>query len=299
METLSGDPTLEELREIYPAEWATVERDIARLTAGNDDAAIKKYLQSLAATASPTAGRRRSEKAMISAAVRRRMAAEVFSRAYTAAASGAKAGERIRFNLVNGYIAQKLLFRRDLERKPVSLPLFRLIWPMLPQRRLLMPLVTKKGIYCFYTRQLVTALADLIGDRTCLEIGAGDGTLSRFLTRAGVAITATDDHSWKEFITYPADVVKQTASTALKTHKPAVVICSWPPPGNTFERHVFATPSVETYVVMASAERASAGDWETYERQTAFDLTHDETLSRMILPPEIDPAVYVFERKTR
>ena len=188
VETLRRNPSLEELREEYPAEWAAVERDIGRLIADEDGEAIKRYLQSLAAPARATSGRRQPEKKLISTEIRRRMAAEALSRAYTAAASGVAAGKRVRFGLVNGYIAQKLLFRLDLERKPASLPAFRLIWPMLRQRRLLMPLVTKRGIYCFYTRQLVAALAELIGDRLCLEIAAGDGTLSRFLTDAGLPI---------------------------------------------------------------------------------------------------------------
>jgi hypothetical protein len=37
----------------------------------------------------------------------------------------------------------------------------------------------------------------LIGERECLEIAAGDGTLARFLEAEGVRITATDDHSWR------------------------------------------------------------------------------------------------------
>ena len=159
METLRRNPSLDELREAYPAEWAAVERDIGRLVASEDDDAIKRYLQSLAAPVHMAAGRRLPEKDLISSQIRRRRAAEAFSRAYIAAASGVRTG-RVRFGLVNGYAAQKLLFQRDLERKPTSLPLFRLVWPLLRQRRLLMPLVTKRGIYCFYTRQLVRALGN-------------------------------------------------------------------------------------------------------------------------------------------
>ena len=61
---------------------------------------------------------------------------------------------------------------------------FKTLWPLLWQRRYLMPLVARKGIYCFYSARLVDRLAALIGDRPALEIAAGDGTLSRFLRDA-------------------------------------------------------------------------------------------------------------------
>jgi hypothetical protein len=78
-----------------------------------------------------------------------------------------------------------------------------------------------------------------------------------------------------------------------------VVICSWPPAGNSFERHVFTTPSVELYIVIGSRHEISAGNWETYRQQTQFDLVEDETLGALVLPPALDPAVYVFTRKDR
>ncbi len=42
----------------------------------------------------------------------------------------------VRFNLLNGYLAQRLLFAKGLERKPVSIHWFRVLWPLLWQRRL-------------------------------------------------------------------------------------------------------------------------------------------------------------------
>jgi 16S rRNA A1518/A1519 N6-dimethyltransferase RsmA/KsgA/DIM1 with predicted DNA glycosylase/AP lyase activity len=43
----------------------------------------------------------------------------------------------------------------------------------------------------------------MIASRSCLEIGAGDGTLTRFLKNQGVQIIATDNHSWKNAVDYP------------------------------------------------------------------------------------------------
>jgi hypothetical protein len=215
-----------------------------------------------------------------------------------AEATGIEKG-KVRFNLLNGYAAQKLLFANALERKPVSMFLFRLLWPLLWQRRLLMPLVQPEGIYCFYSRQLVSELAALIGRQTCLEIAAGDGTLTRFLMDSGVRITATDDYSWKHEVKYPEFVVRKDAREALREYAPEVVLCSWPPAGNIFEQQVFRTKSVKLYIVISSRHRFAAGNWDDYQEQSLFEYEEDEALSRLVLPPELDAAVYVFRRKEK
>jgi hypothetical protein len=143
----------------------------------------------------------------------------------------------------------------------------------------------------------VTALAAEIGPRRCLEIAAGDGTLTGFLRGAGTDVRATDDHSWTRAITFPEEVERLDARAALERHRPQAVVCSFPPPGNDFERQVFRTPSVERYLVITSAHRFAAGDWEAYEQQTAFEATSDPALARLVLPPEVDPAVLVFRRR--
>jgi hypothetical protein len=54
---------------------------------------------------------------------------------------------------------------------------------------------------------------------------------------------------------------------------------------------------VELYVAVVSRHRFAAGDWVAYEAQRTFDWAVDERLSRMVLPPELDPAVLVFRRR--
>jgi hypothetical protein len=160
-----------------------------------------------------------------------------------------------------------------------------------------MPLVQAQGIWCFYTRELVAALAALVRGRPALEIGAGDGTLARFLAAAGVDVRATDDQSWARPGGYPPEVERLDAVAAVARHRPAVVICSFPPPGNAFERKVLQAPSVETYVAIASRQRFAAGDWEAYEHAEGFAGGLDERLSAMVLPPELEPAVVVLQRR--
>jgi len=276
--------TLREMREAHPAEWEKVQAEIAQVVNTGDLNDLKAYVQNV------SQGRGRSE-------VERAMAVEALRKVCVAAATGVKRG-KVRFNLVNGWLAQKLLFEgKGLKRKPVSLAAFKTLWPLLTQKRFLMPLVEPKGIYCFYSRKLVKQLAKEIGDRRALEIAAGDGTLSRFLRAEGVDITATDDHSWEHAIDFPQDVEKQDAKTALQKHRPQVVICSWPPAGNNFEHQVFNTPSVELYVVIASQHAFASGNWRAYNDQSDFDYTEDKKLSKLVLPPELEGAVYVFRRK--
>lgn len=210
-------------------------------------------------------------------------------------ASGNARG-KVRFNFWNGGLAQWLLFSRGLERKMVSLRLFRLIWPLLGQRELLMPLVSSKGIYCFYSRDFVRTLAKLIGPRKTLEIGAGDGTLTRFLKGCGVKVTATDDYSWGHRIMYPSDVVKCDAVSALERYAPEVVVCSWPPAENPFEHHIFQTSSVQLYIMIGSQYQVASGSWGAYSEQENFEMVEAAELAKMLIPPELGSAVYLFTR---
>jgi hypothetical protein len=109
-------------------------------------------------------------------------------------------------------------------------------------------------------------------------------------------VTATDDYSWRD-VRFADTVVRQDARKALAAHRPQVVICSWPPAGNSFEHQVFKTRSVQLYIVIASRHRFASADWDAYEHQTDFAFSEDATLSRLVLPPELEAAVYVFRRK--
>jgi hypothetical protein len=293
---LAEQPSLSELQEAYPAEWSVVQRELAEIMPRGDLEELKAYVRRIAAAPAPATGRRpvRGLDAGLAQEIRRQMAAAAVKQLSLSAATGVHEG-RVRFNLVNGWIAQRLLFEQGLRRKPVSMVAFRLLWPLLWQRRFLMPLVGPKGIYCFYSKPLVRRLAEMIGERRALEIAAGDGTLSRFLADAGVDVTPTDDHSWRD-VDFPDAVIHQNARAAVRSRRPQIVICSWPPAGNDFEREVFRTDSVELYVVIGSRHRFATGDWDAYERQTEFELEEDAALSRLVLPPELDAAVYVFRR---
>jgi hypothetical protein len=289
---LEGDPPLTAIRERFPREWEQVQRELAEVVARDDVEAIKAYASSVAQPP-----RVAGEQALVSALARQRLAATALKQMGVSAATGVTSGT-LRFGLVSGFLAQRLLFDGSgLERKPVSLRRFRLLWPLIRQSRYLMPLVEPRGIYCFYSSALISRLVALIADRPCVEIAAGDGTLTRFLGDAGADVIATDDHSWQQTRRAVADVADQDARAALRERAPEVVLCSWPPAGNDFERWVFKTPSVKSYIVISSADESAAGNWSDYRRQTAFDMATDPELGRLVLPPAIGSAVYVFTRR--
>ena len=303
-----GQSTLEDLQSRFPDEWVAVGEALVAAAQTRRPEALAAFMQRFHAAARPWQTRaeaRRASAADLKAALPHlakaqmaRLAAQQLLQAAAArAATGHNDDRPLRFGRVSGWLIQRLLFERDLVRKPVPMGTFRWLWPLIPQRRILMPLVTPKGIYCFYSRELVLALAALIADRPCLEIAAGDGTLARFLNAAGTLVRATDDRSWSHAVTYPEEVEALDATSALALHQPAVVLCSFPPPKNDFEREVLRAPSVHLYIVVTTRHTFAAGDWEAYTRQTAFTLTDDQALAKLVLPPEIDPAVLVFRRR--
>jgi len=92
-------------------------------------------------------------------------------------------------------------------------------------------------------------------------------------------------------------VERLDAKGALERHSPKVVLCAYPPPKNEFEAAVFKPASVDLYIVITTRHKFAAGDWQAYESQTNFDMQADGELSRLILPPEIDPLLLIFRRR--
>jgi len=296
---LQRRPSAQDLHAAFPEEWSAMEQELEAALVERDPVRLQRLLQPHANPSKGDARRsvgRLEKKEMVRASVRQRMAALAIERYSLAIATGKTTG-KVRFNLFNGWLAQRLLFRRGFERKPVSLGWFKLLWPFVWQKKLLMPLVERKGIYCFYSRPYVQQLAALLAGRSCLEIGAGDGTLTRFLQEQGVTITATDDYSWQDRISYPASVAQTEAGVALRHHAPEVVLCSWPPARNTFEREVFRTRSVALYIVVVSVHQFASGNWQDYEAQQDFVMERRPDLSRLLLPPELGCEVLLFRRR--
>lgn len=292
---LASEPGIAALAERFPEQWEQLSKDAARHGTRSDDD-LRQFVRAALRPTAHQAGHARPQAEIIRSEVRRHMLLELLRQRDLAAETGLTSGT-VRFNRLNGALAQQLLFHHDLVRKPVSMAAYRLIWPLMWQRRILLPLVRGEGIYAFYSTSLVRRLSKLIGTDRCLEIGAGDGTLTRFLRDEGTDVVATDNYSWSRYIRFDGSgVEKLDARQALHRYQPRIVICAWPPPANPFEKYVFETSSVQTYIVITSSSRANAGDWNTYESQTAFDVQVDRRMTRSVLPIGRSQ-VFVFRRR--
>jgi hypothetical protein len=293
--------SFDQLKADFPAEWGAVGEQLVE-TARKGPAALEQLVRAARSGSkgwrdklAASHGNPQVLAGALPAVVAERLTVLAVEQMLQAAATGQQHGT-VKLGLWSGLIIQRLLFARALERKPASLTAFKLCWPLVIDRRKLMPLVQPRGIYCFYSKELVRELAARIAARPCLEIAAGDGTLSRFLAAAGVTIRATDDFSWAHAVTYPEQVERLDAARALARHAPKAVICSFPPPGNDFERAVLASPGVERYFMIGTRHRFAAGNWTAYEQAKGWKWKIDDALSALVLPPELDPAVVVFER---
>lgn len=299
-EFLGAEPALKPLIDRYPDDWVRSDAELKALLARGGVPAVVQ-----AAKASGVHWERIRKSGFNPEVVRVSFPVMIRARMMTLAlknyslAAQTKTAGAVRFDRWNAALLQGLLFQgKGFVRKPVSLVRYALTWPLVTQKSFLMPLVNKKGMYCFYSAALVRELRALVGDRTCVEVGAGDGTLSRFLNAAGVPVRATDSYGWSAFIDYPAEVEKLDARAALDRYRPAVVLSSWPDPDNGWEEAVFADRNVETYIVLGSAVPGVTGNPGTYAAQKGFAVTPRPDLARLILPREQKNAVWVFTRIT-
>ena len=111
------------------------------------------------------------------------------------------------------------------------------------------------GIYDFFTKDYIEALADELRDfkgTTILEVGAGNGALSRHLGQTlNTKIHATDSGDWRIL---GNGVETLDVDAALAKYQPALVVCAWMPSGVDFTKAIRATPSVRAYALIGEAD---------------------------------------------
>jgi hypothetical protein len=294
---LETNPSLERLQERFPKDWALAEKLLAAAMKDRDKAKLDQLMKPLDSMVKNTKHSspisKQNARDLQGRLIRQRMTAIAIERYLKGAL---KDGKRDHFTWLDRFILRRLFFTRQHRRKLVSNSLFRVLWPILRNRDMLMPLAESHGIYCFYSKSFVDGLADLIKSDRCLEIAAGDGALAEFLRKRGVTVLATDDQSWSGKVTYEADVEKLDAKAALEKYSPSVVVCSWPPARNGFEQYVFSTESVQRYIMIGSRHKFAAGNWPVYAALKNFSMRRDDGLSMHLLPADFGGAVYVFDR---
>jgi hypothetical protein len=294
-------PVLAELRELFPSHWETVHAELRQLAAIENPAEIAGKL---------TLAHRAWQQVEPDC---RRLAAS-FNR-HTADRCGLHLLRRIALDqycralqreLLGGGVAglrDRLLFHLlilPLATRPRALPcrVHRLAWRLLRNPAAVSAMLLEAGCYLIPPAELVDELRRVIGMRRTLEIGAGRGILAGCLRHAGVDIAAVDDQSWEGTIPTGRDVLVMDGREALIRFDPQVVLCSWPPPGNSFEREILAHPTVEMYIAILSSHRYASGDHQAYARAVGFRLLKAQTgpMAEMLLPPEAHSVLYLFMR---
>jgi len=294
-------PVLSELRELFPDCWNTVEIELRQLAARRDHAEIAGCLtrahqdwQEVASECHRLANNfdgRLAERCALR--LIRRVALEQYCRALQKQLLGGGAAglwDRLLFHL--------LILPMATRTRALPCRLHHRVWGLLRNPAAVSAMLLEAGCYLIPPAELVSELRRVIGRRRTLEIGAGRGVLAGCLRHAGVDITAVDDRSWEGTIPIGREVLTMDGREALVRFQPQVVLCSWPPPGNTFERDVLAQPSVEMYIAILSRHRFASGDHQAYARAEGFRCLKAETgpMAAMLLPPEAGSILYLFMR---
>ncbi len=197
-------------------------------------------------------------------------------------------------------ISQLLFFNFKGQRKTVSKECFLFFWKYIDNKGRLTEILQSTGIYAIYSTDLIHELCKILKDKKVLEVAAGDGTLGYMIKvnkNFDGEINITDDHSWTHKIKFPTFVEKLSATQALEKYRPQIVISSWPPPDNSFEKEIFHSPTVEMYIVIGSKHEFATGNQKSYQHQNKFKKIHRHDLTDMTLPQEWDHQVIQFIRK--
>ena len=131
---LTKNPPLHELMERYPDEWEKVGAGLVSLIGEGNAEKLNEFAQK-----ARWMGQMGNDRILKSGTnpnvietflpdlVRSKMWLLALEKCYLSSAIGKTTG-KVRFNLINGYIIQRLLFYRHLTRKPVSLFWFNFLW---------------------------------------------------------------------------------------------------------------------------------------------------------------------------
>lgn len=181
------------------------------------------------------------------------------------------------------------------------------IWSKLKGQGAAASIIQNAGFWSIPTREVTQGIRDYAQGQEILEIGAGRGLYIAALSQVGASVTGVDDCSWepaKNKIKRCADKIQQKSATeSLAELNPKVVLSVWPPPGNTFEREIFATKSVHLYMAIVSKHRFASGNWRDYQAQESaprgFSCVTNESMNKLLRPIEAEQQILIFRRKSQ
>lgn len=96
-------------------------------------------------------------------------------------------------------------------------------------------LATRHGLYCLPTHELIDRLREIIGDRSAIEIGSGNGVLAEALGIPATDNKMQDAPEIREYyealgqppVKYGSNVEQIDAHDAVRKYKPSVVVAAW------------------------------------------------------------------------
>jgi len=102
-----------------------------------------------------------------------------------------------------------------------------------------------------------------------LELGAGNGWLTRYLNKCGHRFIAIDSgmlylrtaKKW-QLPYYP--VLLMDWEEAINTFRPQLVVISWMPMGEDWSKLLRKTPSLKIYILIGEELGGRCGDWDTF-----------------------------------
>ena len=144
----------------------------------------------------------------------------------------------------------------------LSAPLYLLDWA---DKHMVFQIPNKEFIY-----ELANKIKD-IGPRTILEVGAGRGIISKYLSEVlGKDIIMTDSYDWWNYknpetkILCP-NVLKRNYIDAIEEFEPDLVIASWIPYNQCWTEDFRKYPFVKGYILIGEYKGATGcdKDWDT------------------------------------
>jgi len=157
------------------------------------------------------------------------------------------------------------------------------------------------GIFQIFSREFIDELSKEIKKlkaKTIIEVGAGDGNLSRALQRKGVDSKPTDNYNWKKRgnINYPKDVEKIDFKKALKKYNPELVIICWEELGMPFTEEILKHPSVKWVIWIGEGLGGCCGNDSSLEKLNHTYIENKYCLARTDMGQILHTCVYLFKK---
>lgn len=160
-------------------------------------------------------------------------------------------------------------------------------------------------LYQLWTRESVAVLTQALlylSARRILEVGAGDGRLTRALhdslTPHGILVAGQDDGSWalRQRTASPVwSLFHESFEATLARFRPDTVVCSWMPPETDWTMAFRHCPSVRQYLIIGEAAGGCTGQLSMWYPEAPW-MVHELTPFQAAAAARTDAPTYSFTR---